>query len=169
LEEDPGFQSGPWIGWYVWFNRDVRHRMDLHLTFDNASIHGDGMDDVGRFLLHGRYDVDSRDCWWTKTYPGSHQVYYRGAQRGKMITGRWEILAHGSGGFCIWPKAFGELTGEYFLEEQVVEAPSMPPVYVEKSGSSASSPGSPTHTILRSTVICSNVPIQMSVSPGVMT
>lgn len=119
-DEDPGFRSGAWVGYYTYFTHDTRHRMDLHLRFGHALVRGDGMDDVGKFLVQGRYEVTSRDCWWIKMYPGSHQVYYRGIQRGKMIVGTWEIAPHMSGRFCIWPKAYGELTGEFFVEEEAV-------------------------------------------------
>ncbi len=52
--------------------------MDLHLTFADGLLTGDGTDDLGRFLIQGRYDITNRECWWTKTYPGSHDVIYRG-------------------------------------------------------------------------------------------
>ncbi len=117
-EMDAGFPSGAWVGWYTYGSRPARHRMDLHLRFERATVRGDGIDDVGKFLIRGTYESDSRDCWWTKIYPGSHQVVYRGRQSGKVIAGRWEIPRIGSGGFRIWPKAAGELTEEYFVEEQ---------------------------------------------------
>jgi len=117
-ETDPGFVSGAWVGWYTYFSRPARHRMDLHLTFRAARLDGDGMDDVGKFVIKGEYRTDSREVWWVKTYPGSHQIYYRGMQRGKIISGRWQADAVLTGGFCIWPKEHGELTGEFFIEEE---------------------------------------------------
>lgn len=80
---------------------------------------GDGNDDVGRFVIQGRYDVAARECEWVKTYPGSHDVHCRGFREGKGIWGAWEI---GAGlwsqcGFHIWPKGLGE--GE--TESQSVE------------------------------------------------
>lgn len=117
-ETDPGFVSGAWVGWYTYFSRAARHRMDLHLTFREARLDGDGMDDVGKFVIRGEYQTESREVWWIKTYPGSHQIYYRGVQRGKMISGRWQADAVMTGAFCIWPKKYGELTGEFFLDEE---------------------------------------------------
>jgi len=90
--------------------------MDLHLTFAEGTIDGAGNDDVGVFLILGRYNAASGECDWTKTYPGSHDVYYRGFREGKGIWGTWEIglLAHG--GFHIWPK--GEAKDEIEAESK---------------------------------------------------
>lgn len=78
--------------------------MDLHLNFASGCLRGDGNDDVGFFLIRGKYDSTNRECHWTKTYPGSHDVYYRGFQEGKGIWGTWEIGHIAHGGFHIWPK-----------------------------------------------------------------
>ena len=82
--------------------------MDLHLTFANGTMSGDGNDDVGRFRIRGGYDVANRECHWTKGYLGSHDVYYRGFREGKGIWGTWDIGVVGHGGFHIWPKGEGE-------------------------------------------------------------
>jgi hypothetical protein len=78
--------------------------MQLHLTFANGVISGDGNDDIGRFLIKGRYDCQVSECYWTKTYVGSHDVFYRGFREGKGIWGTWEIGILNHGGFHIWPK-----------------------------------------------------------------
>jgi hypothetical protein len=114
---DDLFPSGPWTGFYNYQPGD-RHRMDLRLEFAGGRVTGDGNDDVGRFLIRGRYDAANRECWWTKTYPGSHDVHYRGFREGKGIWGTWEIGLHNRGGFHIWPKASG--AGD--AESQTVEA-----------------------------------------------
>ena len=110
---DELFPSGPWTGFYNYEPGD-KHRMDLHLTFTKGHISGTGNDDVGRFCIKGRYDEAERECHWTKTYPGSHDVYYRGFREGKGIWGTWEIGAGlwGHGGFHIWPKGLGEGDGK---------------------------------------------------------
>jgi len=82
--------------------------MDLDLSFANGDLRGGGCDDVGRFLVTGRYDAANRECYWTKTYPGSHQVYYRGFREGKGIWGAWHIARSSHGGFHIWPRGLGE-------------------------------------------------------------
>src|ERR1051325_2490365 len=82
--------------------------MDLHLTFANGSMSGEGNDGVGRFFIKGRYDAASKECSWTKTYVGSHDVFYRGFREGKGIWGTWEISLWGHGGFHIWPRQAGE-------------------------------------------------------------
>ena len=78
--------------------------MDLDLTFANSNLSGAGNDDVGRFVINGRYDEVSCECYWTKRYIGAHDVFYRGYREGKGIWGRWEIQSWSHGGFHIWPK-----------------------------------------------------------------
>ena len=78
------FPSGPWTGFYN-YGPGNRHRMDLLLTFANRSIIGDGIDDVGPFLIKGRYDTSTLECHWTKSYVGSHDVFYRGFGEGKGL------------------------------------------------------------------------------------
>lgn len=106
---DAEFPSGPWTGFYTYAPSD-KHRMDLHLDFSDGCATGDGNDDVGRFLIRGKYDASSRECYWTKTYANSHDVHYRGFREGKGIWGTWEIMTFAHGGFHIWPK--GEQEGE---------------------------------------------------------
>ena len=95
--------------------------MDLRLTFANGNLSGDGIDDIGRFLIKGRYDAASRECHWTKTYLGSHDVFYRGFREGKGIWGTWEIGILSHGGFHIWPSHAGE--GESAAAEAAAEQP----------------------------------------------
>jgi len=114
---DDLFPSGPWTGFYNYQPGD-RHRMDLHLTFANGRISGDGNDDVGRFTICGRYDVTTKECWWMKSYPGSHDVSYRGFREGKGIWGTWDIKVFAHGGFHIWPKQAGEEETESAFAEQ---------------------------------------------------
>jgi len=97
------------MGFYNYRPGD-RHRMDLNLVFAGGTVTGDGNDDVGRFLIKGKYDTASRESHWTKTYPGSHDVYYRGFREGKGIWGTWQIDVRAHGGFHIWPK--GDAEGE---------------------------------------------------------
>jgi hypothetical protein len=133
---DAEFPSGPWTGFYTYAPSD-KHRMDLHLDFSGGCITGDGNDDVGRFLIRGKYDSGSRECFWTKTYPGSHDVHYRGFREGKGIWGTWEIMTFAHGGFHIWPKGAQEGEAESMAEEatvspeavgrdHTVEVPAMP-------------------------------------------
>ena len=114
------FPSGPWTGFYNYGSSARKHRMDLALTFGNHNISGDGRDDVGLFLISGRFDDANGECYWTKTYVGSHDVYYRGFRVGKGIWGLWE-LPNDSGGFHIWP--LGEEEGERERETQEEPVP----------------------------------------------
>src|ERR1700746_388116 len=109
------FPSGPWTGFYTYGNSARKHRMDLVLTFVNQHISGDGHDDIGMFLVAGRFDDTSGECYWTKTYISAHEVYYRGFREGKGIWGLWELPSD-SGGFHIWP--LGEEEGERAQETQ---------------------------------------------------
>jgi hypothetical protein len=92
--------------------------MDLHLTFANGHMSGAGNDDVGAFVIKGRYDATSLECHWTKGYLGGHEVYYQGYREGKGIWGRWEINAFDHGGFHIWPKGEEAKATEEKTEEQ---------------------------------------------------
>jgi hypothetical protein len=95
--------------------------MDLHLSFANGNMAGDGTDDIGRFFINGRYDAANRECSWTKTYVGAHDVFYRGFREGKGIWGTWEIGILSRGGFHIWPRQAGEGGAE--MERAVSEEP----------------------------------------------
>lgn len=89
--------------------------MDLHLEFSAGIISGNGTDDVGPFTIRGGYDTASGECHWTKSYLGSHDVFYRGFREGKGIWGTWEIRIIDHGGFHIWPRTpetVEEKTGE---------------------------------------------------------
>jgi hypothetical protein len=77
------FPSGPWTGFYNYSNSAKKHRMDLVLTFANHVIWGDERDDVGLFVVGGRFDEANGECYWTKTYIGAHDVYYRGSAKAK--------------------------------------------------------------------------------------
>jgi hypothetical protein len=121
---DELFPSGPWIGFYNYTGPADRHRMDLNLTFSNGIMTGDGNDDVGRFTIRGKYDAQNRECYWTKQYLGSHDVFYRGFREGKGIWGTWEISNFSHGGFHIWPRGSqeGESEVESFEESEPVDA-----------------------------------------------
>ncbi len=77
--------------------------MDLDLTFANGNMTGSGSDNIGPFSIKGRYDPGNQECYWTKSYLGAHDVFYRGFREGKGIWGTWEIGIFGRGGFHIWP------------------------------------------------------------------
>jgi hypothetical protein len=118
------FPSGPWTGFYNYRGSMRRHRMDLVLSFANdGAVSGDGNDDVGHFVVIGRFDNTKAECNWTKTYIGGHDVYYRGFREGKGIWGVWELPSE-SGGFHIWPlgQEEGEQSHEVTKEPMTVEA-----------------------------------------------
>ena len=118
------YPSGPWVGFYNYQPPD-RHRMQLDLTFANGVISGDGNDDIGRFLIKGRYDSQSAECHWTKSYIGAHDVFYRGFREGKGIWGTWELNDRGyhfTGGFHIWPEGMADPTQPVMEEEAEIPA-----------------------------------------------
>jgi len=117
---DATFPSGPWTGFYNYSQRPGKHRMDLGLTFANGRICGEGNDDIGRFVIRGGYETKSRECYWTKTYVGGHDVFYHGFGEDHGIWGTWEIPGDNHGGFRIWPKAQGEDEGTRETEEEEV-------------------------------------------------
>jgi hypothetical protein len=98
--------------------------MDLHLAFARGNMSGEGNDDIGRFLIKGRYDAASRECYWTKSYVGAHDVFYRGFREGKGIWGTWEVNIFGHGGFHIWPRhaGDGEADSESAVQAEPVDA-----------------------------------------------
>ena len=69
---------------------------------------GDGFDDVGRFLIRGRFDPSNKECYWTNSYVEAHDVFYRGFREVKGTWGTWEIAHFARGGFHIWPRQAGE-------------------------------------------------------------
>ncbi len=87
--------------------------MDLVLIFADHTVSGDGSDDIGQFVVTGRFSETNGECHWTKTYISGHDVYYRGFREGKGIWGLWE-LPNESGDFHIWP--VGEQEGEHGQE-----------------------------------------------------
>lgn len=105
---EESFPSGPWLGFYNFTAGGERHWMELDLAFREGKIQGTGRDDVGRFVLRGGFDGQTRECHWTKTYVGAHDVWYRGFGEGLGIWGLWELGEQAHGGFHIWPRGMGE-------------------------------------------------------------
>ena len=105
LVSEKEFPSGPWVGFYTYSGAHDKHRMDLGLTFASGRISGGGNDDIGPFIIAGRFDAANGECHWTKTYVGAHDVFYCGFRENKSIWGTWEILSDARGGFHIWPRA----------------------------------------------------------------
>lgn len=103
------YPSGAWRGFYS-YGRGDRHRMQLDLLFSGGILAGDGVDDVGSFLINGSYDPQSGACRWMKTYIGAHDVAYGGARDGIGIAGTWQ-LGPMQGPFRIWPGTREESTG----------------------------------------------------------
>jgi hypothetical protein len=108
------------VGFYN-YQPGERHRMQLHLTFTNGVMSGGGNDDIGPFLIKGRYDCQTAESHWTKTYLGSHDVFYRGFREGKGIWGIWEIGILNHGGFHIWPKQAAD--SEAIIESESATEP----------------------------------------------
>lgn len=95
--------SGPWAGYYLYAHSGLKHHMRLNLRFAmDGSIHGEGVDDVARFVIEGRFDVAMSVARWTKSYVGMHSVEYSGIYCQRVICGDW-TLGRATGGFWIWP------------------------------------------------------------------
>lgn len=101
--------------------------MRLDLTFQDGLLRGGGDDDVGTFFLKGRYDADSLEVYWTKTYPGRHDVFYRGFGEKGWIWGTWMLSNGMTGGFKIWPRRAG--AEEASTAEAAAEIPDAVPVH----------------------------------------
>ncbi len=116
------YPSGPWTGFFDYGKGAHPFPMDLILNFSGGRITGEGHDPVGGFVISGEY-TDGGECHWTKTYPNSHEVSYRGFRDGKGIWGTWEIRFYSCGGFHIWPLGEkGEEVAESVEEELSLEA-----------------------------------------------
>jgi hypothetical protein len=115
-ETDPRFPSGPWQGFFLMAHLPGRHRMELHLSFQQGVMSGEGRDLIGPFLIRGKYQLDDGKCTWTKRYIGKHDVAYQGYNEGKGIWGLWEIPPSWRGGFHIWPTAMGDPTSHRLAE-----------------------------------------------------
>lgn len=124
LETDPRFPTGPWTGFFLQPGLPGRHLMELHLTFSQGGLKGEGRDWVGRFVVRGRYSTADGKCHWTKRYLGKHDVFYRGFNEGKGIWGVWEIADLGRGGFHIWPEGMPDPTQRHLTAE--AEPPAEP-------------------------------------------
>jgi hypothetical protein len=109
------FPSGRWTGFYNYGRSPRKHRMDLVLIFADHSVSGDGSDDIGQFVVTGRFSETNGECYWTKTYIVGH-----GFRDGKGIWGLWELPSE-SGGFHIWP--LGREQGEQAQESAEEPAP----------------------------------------------
>jgi len=115
--------SGRWKGYYLYGDAGLKHHMSLHLTFAiNGRIDGEGIDDVGAFVITGRFDSVSSQASWVKAYTGMHDVQYAGLYCRPSICGDW-TLGPLSGGFWIWPSSlsadeFSEAVVELELEVQ---------------------------------------------------
>jgi len=125
LVSEKDFPSGPWVGFYTYSGAHEKHRMDLGLTFANGTISGEGNDDIGPFIIAGRFDASSGECHWTKTYVGAHGVAYSGFREGQGIWGRWDILSDARGGFHIWPRAHRARYEEAQSAEEELPVPAL--------------------------------------------
>jgi hypothetical protein len=133
-ETDPRFPSGPWQGFFLMAHLPGRHRMELHLSFRQGVMTGEGRDMIGPFLIRGKYNTDDGKCRWTKRYIGKHDVDYLGYNEGKGIWGLWEIPPSYRGGFHIWPSAMGDPTSPKLAEAIDEPAEVQPGQEVEKVG-----------------------------------
>jgi hypothetical protein len=130
-ETDPRFPSGPWTGFYLMEHLPGRHSMELHLSFRQGVMTGEGRDPIGPFLIRGKYDLSDGKCHWAKRYIGKHDVAYQGYNEGKGIWGLWEIPPSSKGGFHIWPEAMGDPTNPHLAE--AIDEPAEEPFVPESS------------------------------------
>jgi hypothetical protein len=102
--------------------------MELHLTFQQGHMTGDGRDYIGTFIIRGQYSLVDGKCYWTKRYIGKHDVFYQGYNEGKGIWGVWEIPATRGGvefrgGFHIWPEGMSDPTHSHRTEQAEIPIP----------------------------------------------
>lgn len=124
MVDEPHPPTGDWTGYYTQLS--TRGRQDLFLKFADGRLTGAGTDPVGLFKIRGGYELQSGRAWWTKTYPGSHDVSYEGQIAPDGIKGRWTIGSFDRGTFHIWPVGMGEEAAEC-VEESVDQPVGVPP------------------------------------------
>jgi len=91
----------------------------MSLKFDGTNMDGDGIDEIGPFVIHGVFGTRG-EVSWTKSYIGKHSVQYQGQYNGRGICGDWTIGSC-TGGFMIWPYGLGD--GVSDAVEEVVALP----------------------------------------------
>ena len=111
--------------------------MELHLTFRQGQMTGEGRDVVGAFIVRGQYTLADGKCHWTKRYLGKHDVFYQGYNEGKGIWGVWEIPTtreYGTqrGGFHIWPEGMSDPTKPALSEQAEIPISITEPVEHEE-------------------------------------
>lgn len=119
---DREFPSGPWTGFYTYSGLPGKFLTDVHFTFESGRVTGEGNDNVGPFIIAGRYDPVAKECFWTKTYVAAHNVFYQGFREGKGIWGTWEIRPSVRGGFQLWPRGSEGGENEAVGEEKELPA-----------------------------------------------
>jgi hypothetical protein len=62
----------------------------------------------GTFTSQGGYDPERGDVYWTKTYPGRHDIFYKSIRDARGIWGTGQIRDFSTGGFHIRPEGQGE-------------------------------------------------------------
>lgn len=122
-ESDSRLPSGRWTGW--WEQGSQRGKMQLHLTFEEGRVFGEGRDAVGDFTFGGSYSLERGRADLLKTYLGGHYVDYQGAITERGIKGEWLLKLIGrvidAGPFHIWPEKLG--AGEALSEARQEEIP----------------------------------------------
>jgi len=121
--------------------------MSLRLTFLEGTLSGVGDDDVGPFVIKGRYDGETLEEHWTKTYLGRHSVFYKGYGESARIWGTWELSSM-TGGFKIWP---GDGDGSF---SKSAEAESEEPERVGRLIETAAGDGAPVPGSLHCPAAC---------------
>jgi hypothetical protein len=113
--------SGPWTGYYLYGHGGPKHGMRLHLMFTTeGTIEGEGVDDVGAFVIAGRFHHITSEANWSKAYAGRHTVEYSGVYCQRSICGDWTLRGI-TGGFWIWPHALAQ--SEFAEGQADVEQP----------------------------------------------
>jgi hypothetical protein len=84
-----GFKSGRWLGSYHQFEMD--HPQILDVGFESGEMVGAGADEIGPFLIAGRYNETTAAADWLKHYIGRHTVVYSGRLTGATLSGQWTL------------------------------------------------------------------------------
>lgn len=115
------FASGVWEGFWEQegYGKQRMEQFELHFR-PEGTIHGHGVDMVGRFTFAGEFDPISGRVEMIKQFVGAHQVQYIGRPDGEgCILGTWTMdlpHCHDRGSFALKP-ALRKPTGHEPIQE----------------------------------------------------
>jgi len=100
-----GQKNNQWsCGWTGWFAQNGQksnmHFENFQIDF-NGSIWGHGADQIGKFNISGKMNMQNNHFTFHKQYVGQHNVVYQGSMNQGLMVGKWSIPGNCQGNFQI--------------------------------------------------------------------